>query len=132
VLIAGVMKLDAAGRVIVAIDGVPTAFNGGTPVTASGAVAMASGAPETFLGSLGYVSDGAICARQVVPADPSGQGGFARDSAGGLAIAVSEPIAAYIAGIPVVADGRVAVSLEGPPPVNTSGFDAGYESSAFH
>jgi hypothetical protein len=129
-LIAGVMKLDAAGRVIAAVDGVPVAFNGGTPVTASGAIAAASTNPEVFLGSIGYITDGAICARNV--AGQAGPGGFARDSAGGLAYALTEPIAAYIAGIPVTTDGRIAISLEGPPPVNTSGFDNGFDQTAFH
>ena len=131
-LTAGCMKLDAAGRVIIAIDGVPVAFNGGTPVTASGAMAAAAGSPDVFLASFGYVIDGAICARNIAPANPSGQGGFGRDSAGGLTFATLEPIASYIAGIPVTSDGRIAVTLEGPPPVNTSGFDTGFDQTAFH
>jgi hypothetical protein len=129
-LTAGCMKLDAAGRVIIAVDGVPVAFNGGTPTTESGAMAAASGDPEVFLASLPYVNTGGICARDV-PGEV-GQGGFARDSVGGLAFATAEPIAGYIAGIPVTADGRIAVSLEGPPPVNTSGFDNGFDQTAFH
>jgi hypothetical protein len=131
-LTAGCMKLDAAGRVIITVDGVPVAFNGGTPITASGAMAAASANPEVFLASLPYVNNGAICARAVVPAGSGWSGGFARDSAGGLAFATAEPIAGYIAGIPVTADGRIAVSLEGPPPVNTSGFDNGFDQTAFH
>lgn len=131
-LTAGCMKLDAAGRVLIAIDGVPVAFNGGTPVTESGAMAAASGNPEVFLASFGYVTDGAICARNIVPVS-EGYGGFGRDSAGGLTFATAEPIASYIAGIPVTADGRIAVTVEGPPPpVNTSGFTSGFDETAFH
>jgi hypothetical protein len=125
------MKFDAGGRVIISVEVPPVAFNGGTPITESGAISFASADPQVFLGSLGYVNAGAICARAVLPAS-DGQGGFGRDAAGGLAIATSEPIVGYIAGIPIVADGRIAVSIEGPPPPNTSGFTNGFDATAFH
>jgi hypothetical protein len=69
-----------------------------------------------------------ICTREIVP--QSYEGGLGRDSVGRLALALLEPIAGFIAGIPVVADGRVAVAFDGPPP-NIHAFDNGFDQQAF-
>lgn len=126
---AGCMRFSPEGRVYVTLLALPVAFNGGTPTAANGAVAVTQDDPEVFLGGFGYRGDDRICGREILPSGDY-QGGLARDSAGGLALALTEPIESYIAGIPVVADGRVAVAILDPP-LQPSGFDQGFDDSAF-
>lgn len=128
-LISGVLKFDAGGRVIIAPLSPVVAFNGGTPISDTGALSGSVLDPSLYLASLGYRTGGSICAREA-PASGNDQGGLARDSVGALALALVEPIVGYIAGIPIVADGRMAVTFESPPPV-VGGFDVGFDQAAF-
>lgn len=125
---AGCMRFSPSGRIIVSLDGPVINFNGGTPTNVVGAVVVEDNPPDVFLGGYGFKNQGPICARAGI-GDGSDYGGLARDSAGQLALATSEPITSYIAGMPVVADGRLAVEFEVPPPTNRGfnfGFDGGF------
>ena len=125
---AGCLSYNAEGRVLVSV-GVPVInFNGGTPIAADGSVVVAEADPDVFLIGLGYKADGTICARDTSSISGYG-GGLARDSVGGLALALTGPITDYTAGIPLVDDGRVAVAFTGVPPAfdgYTNGFSDGF------
>lgn len=126
-LIAGVMRFNAEGRVLISVGNPVVGFNGGTPVDEDGFVVTSVPPPDAYLGGLGYLESDDICARSSLPAFFSGP--FAMDSAGALALALTEPISHYVAGIPFVADGRVAVAFSGPPDFHA--FDSGFNQQAF-
>lgn len=127
-LTAGCVRFNAAGRVIISLSGPVVAFNGGTPVNIDGAIVVEDNPPDAYVGGFGFKANQPICARQGL-GNGTYIGGFARDSVGGLALALDEPITGYIAGIPVVADGRVAVVFEGPiPPIDTGAFSNGFSN----
>lgn len=125
-LIAGVLRFSATGRVLITTSLPGLNFNGGTPISETGALAASAADPESFLAGLGY-DENRLCAREgVIDGD---QGGLARTGVGSLALALTEPITGYIAGLPVTADGRLAVEFETPP--ETSAFTDGFDQQAF-
>lgn len=130
-LTAGVLKLNAEGRVLIALDSVMTDFNGGSPLRADGLLLGADAAvPEVYIEGFGYLGSGAICVRALPPLG----GGLIdplRDEIGNLALALTEPIVGFTAGCPIVADGRLACALAGPPPLNLSAFTGGFQTNAF-
>lgn len=127
-LVSGCLSFGATGRVLVDLVNPPLYFNGGTPIASTGGVAVSLEDPDNFVSGIGYESPGDLCVRDQVPAYHSS--GFGRTAAGGLALDTTNPIVGYVYGIPVTADGRVAVEIIGPPP-NLSGFTDGFESTAF-
>lgn len=125
-LIAGVLRFSATGRVLITASLPGRDFNGGTPIAETGALAASAGDPETFLAGIGY-DESRLCAREgTIVGD---YGGLARTGVGSLALALTEPIAGYIAGLPVTADGRLAVEFDDPP--ESSAFTDGFDQAAF-
>lgn len=125
-LIAGVLRFSATGRVLIASGEPGVDFNGGTPVSGSGVLAGTAADPNAFLAGLGY-EETRLCAREG-PVDGE-TGGLARTGVGSLALALTEPITHYLAGLPLVADGRLAVELVAP--VVTSAFTNGFDQLAY-
>lgn len=127
-LTAGVLRFNAAGRVVCTGEDPPVDFSGGVPLSASGAVCLSPSTPDLFLGGIGYRNSTRLCGA-VAPLVPGDQP-LARDAVGGLALAETEPITHYYAGIPLVADGRVAVFLEDP--IFVSAFSLAYDDLAYN
>lgn len=128
-LISGCLKLGLTGRVLVDLTNPAVTFNGGTPIAITGGVATTIDDPENFLSGIGYIDNGKLCVRDGV-ADGVPSGGLGKTEIGSLALDLTGPITNYIAGIPITDTGRVAVEVIGTPP-NLSGFDLGFESTAF-
>lgn len=126
---AGILRFSPEGRVVCTGEGAPVAFSGGVPVDATGALCISPSTPDIFLGGLGYRTSTRLCAG-INPLAPNNNQPLGRDSVGGLALAETEPIAFYYAGIPLVADGRVAVFLE--TPIFISAFSLGYDQNAYN
>lgn len=126
-LVAGVLRFSATGRVLIS-SGLPGLnFNGGTPITADNTLAGTAADPNTYVAGLGY-EETRLCAREGA-VDGTLGGVFARTGIGSLALALTEPITHYIAGLPVTEDGRLAVELV--EPVISSAFSNGFDQSAF-
>lgn len=126
-LVSGVLKFGATGRVICDGEGVPVDFCGGVPLDINGSVCISPSTPDLYLAGIGYRTSTRICAGTGVPSNFDGP--FPRDAVGGLSLAETGPIVGYYAGIPFVADGRIAVELLNPPPV--SAFSFAYDDLAF-
>lgn len=125
---AGVMRFSPNGRVVVSDSTPPVVFSGGVPLDAAGAVCISPTAPDLYLAGLGYRTSTRLCAgvSPLISGPPSPLG---RDAVGGLALADTGPIAYYYAGIPLVADGRVAVFFDSPPLV--SEFSLAFDQNAY-
>lgn len=118
-LVAGVLKFDAQGRIIVS-GAPPVTFNGGTPIAADGSLAAAIDVvPHVFIGGIGYTHRGRIC-NSSSPLIPPG--GVLTNELGQLAVDTSPPVLSY-AGLPITAAGRLSVSSVAP---STTGFDDGF------
>lgn len=128
-LTAGVLRFNAAGRVVCTGEDPPVDFSGGVPLSATGAVCISPSAPDLFLGGLGYRNSTRLCAG-ISPVIPNPDNPLGRDSVGGLALAETEPITNYWCGIPLTADGRVAVFLEDP--IFVSAFSLAYDDLAYN
>lgn len=103
-LTAGCLRFNAAGRVVsVPVGGVVVNFNGGTPTTSDGSLALSSQTPEAYLGGMGYRLDGKLCDTAV-------------DAAGA--------IVSHNGGIPYTAAGKIAVGAG--PPVLLGAFSDGF------
>lgn len=126
-LVSGVLKFGATGRVICDGEGVPRDFCGGVPLDINGSVCISPSTPDLYLAGIGYRTSTRICAGVGISA--GFEGPFARDASGGLALAEADPIVGYYAGIPYTADGRIAVEILNPPPV--SAFSFAYDDLAF-
>jgi hypothetical protein len=124
-LIAGVLKFDEQGRIILSA-GPAIDFNGGTPIAADGGLAtLADGEPDVFLGGIGYMAPGAITdnANPLIPG-----GGVFRNGLGQIRISFDPP-AYYYAGLPLTADGHLSVSGGVPPPVDLGAYDSGFDNA---
>lgn len=123
-LIAGVLKFDPQGRIIASALP-PVDFNGGTPIAADGGLAAAPGAdPDVLLAAIGYLNNGAITDSD----NPLvGHGGPLTNPSGQLRISNGLP-AYYYAGLPLTADGFLAISPGAPPP-DIGAFDDGFDNS---
>jgi hypothetical protein len=108
-------------------DPVAVDFNGGTPTTATGSLAGSFGNPVSYTAGFGYTAGGNICARDVVP--DGFNGGIGRSSNGSIAFAVDPAIVGYTAGVPITADGRLAIEFEGPPPDLQGAYDSSFDNA---
>jgi hypothetical protein len=125
-LIAGVLKFDPQGRIILSA-GPPLDFNGGTPVGADGGLAAAAGAaPDVLLAAIGYLNDGSITDSDnpLVP-----QGGPISNEQGSLRISHDLPVYWY-AGLPLTAGGFLSIS-DGivPPVIGPGAYDQGFNNA---
>lgn len=125
---AGVLRFSPEGRVVCTGEDPPVFFSGGVPTSATGAVCISPSTPDIFLEGLGYRNSLRLCAG-VSPVIENPNQPLARDAVGGLALAEAEPIVQYYCGIPLTADGRVAVFLEDP--IFVSAFSLAYDDLAF-
>lgn len=92
--------------------GVPTDFNGGTPILVSGGVNLLCGsnaAPVLYLGGLPYFSDGGLTATQVNPI-ASHSGGIPISANGEVAVDAVSAISFYNNGLPYCANGKLAIA----------------------
>lgn len=124
---AGCLRFTASGRVACTGLGVPVFFSGGVPVDITGAVCFSPSTQDLYLAGIGYRTSTRICG-DLGPLSGF-EGPFARSANGGLALAALEPITNYYAGIPLVADGRVAVEFE--TPIVPSAFSFAFDDDAF-
>lgn len=124
-LIAGILKFDAQGRIVIG-TGESVDFNGGTPIAADGTLASAVDvAPETFLAGIGYLGDRITNSNNpLLPPE-----GPVTNGDGQLAVDTGLP-AYWYAGLPFTAGGRLSVSPGGPPP-DLGEFDLGFDQQAF-
>lgn len=125
-LIAGVLKFDAQGRIILSA-GPPVDFNGGTPIGADGGLAAAGGAdPALYFAAIGYLDNGAITDSDnpLVP-----QGGLLTNELGQVRISFDLPVLWY-AGLPLTAEGFLSISDGIAPVIGPGAFDQGF-SNAF-
>jgi hypothetical protein len=102
---AGVLTL-VDGRVKTSAD-LARSFNGGTPITEDGSLAVINAPPAFFVGGLGYSVDGALCVKEDAPA--SFVGGLGVNADGQLCIALTEPVATFVAGLPTTPSGLLAI-----------------------
>lgn len=126
---AGVLRFSPEGRVVCTGEGSPVIFSGGVPLDITGAVCVSPSAPDLFLEGLGYRNSTRLCAG-VSPVISNPDNALGRDAVGGLALAETEPITQYYCGLPLTADGRVAVFLEAP--IFVSAFSLAYDDLAFN
>ena len=120
------LKFDAEGRVILSLEDTID-FNGGTPVAADGGLAGApDGTPDTFLGGIGYLNSGNLTDSSSPLLPP---GGILTGNNGQVRVSTALPTHWY-AGLPMTADGRLAVSPGITPPVDLGAFDQAF-SNAF-
>jgi hypothetical protein len=123
-LISGVLKFDPEGRIIASSDP-PVDFNGGTPIAADGGLAAAGGAAaEIYFAAIGYLNDGTLTDSTSPLLGP----GPITNSDGQIRISNALP-AFYYAGLPITADGRLAISPGSGPPVDPGEFDFGFDNS---
>jgi hypothetical protein len=126
-LIAGVLKFDPQGRIILSA-GPPIDFNGGTPIGADGGLAAAvEGAdPNLYFAAIGYLDNGAITDSDnpLVP----GHGVLTNDQ-GQVRISHDLPVYWY-AGLPLTAEGFLSIS-DGiiPPVIGPGAFDQGFNNA---
>jgi len=125
-LIAGVLKFDPQGRIILSA-GPPVDFNGGTPIGADGGLSAAGGAdPALYFASIGYLDDGSITDSDnpLVP-----QGGLLTNELGQIRISFDLPVYWY-AGLPLTAEGFLSIS-DGivPPVIGPGAFDQGFNNA---
>lgn len=125
-LTAGVLKLDAQGRIIISA-GPPVDFNGGTPIAADGGLATdAGGTADLFLAAIGYTNVGRLTDSN----NPLiGPGGPITNENGSLRVSFDPP-AMYYAGLPLTADGHLSIS-DGiiPPVIGPGAFDQGFDNA---
>lgn len=106
-LIAGVLKFDLQGRIILG-TGPALNFNGGTPITASGGLAAVAGAnPQLHFAAIGYLADGRITDSTSPLVTPGG--GVVTNELGQIRISNDLPVYWY-AGLPLTAQGYLSVS----------------------
>ena len=125
-LIAGVLKFDPQGRIILSA-GPPVDFNGGTPIGADGGLAAAAGSdPALYFASIGYLDDGSITDSDnpLVPGV-----GPLTNGLGQIRISTDPPVYWY-AGLPLTAEGFLSIS-DGiiPPVVGPGAFDQGFDNA---
>jgi len=126
VLVAGVLKLDPQGRVILSTLP-PLYFNGGTPIAADGGLSsLAGGTPDVYLGGIGYTAPAKLTDSNNPLIAP---GGPVTNRDGQLRISTAPPTQWY-AGLPLTAEGFLSVSDGGPPPEGPGAYDQGF-SNAF-
>ena len=125
-LIAGVLKFDPQGRIILSA-GPPVDSNGGTPVGADGGLSAAAGSdPALYFASIGYLDDGSITDSDspLVAA-----GGPLTNALGQIRISFDLPVYWY-AGLPLTAEGFLSIS-DGvvPPVIGPGAFDLGFNNA---
>jgi hypothetical protein len=125
-LIAGVLKFDPQGRIIISTSP-PVNFNGGTPVAADGGLStLAGGDAQVFVAAIGYTEEGKITDSDnpLVP----GAGPLTNDQ-GQIRISFGLP-AMYYAGLPLTAEGFLAIS-DGivPPVIGPGAYDQGFDNA---
>jgi len=122
-LVAGLLKFDPEGRVILSTE-LPVDFNGGTPIAADGGLSSEPGGlPDNFLGGIGYTSPG-----QLTDSDNPlivGEGPVT-DPTGSLRVSNNLPVFWY-AGLPLDGEGRLCISPGIVPPVDLGEFDFGFD-----
>jgi hypothetical protein len=124
-LTAGVLSFDPEGRIILSADP-PLNFNGGTPIAADGGLAAAGGAlPDLLLAAIGYLADGTLTDSDnpLVP-----QGGLLTNRDGQIRISTGLPTLWY-AGLPLTAEGFLAVSPGIVPPVDLGAYDSSFDNA---
>jgi hypothetical protein len=125
-LIAGVLKFDPQGRIILSA-GPPLDFNGGTPIGADGGLSAAAGAtPNLFLAAIGYLTNGALTDSDN-PLTP--HSAPITNDQGQVRISFGLP-AYYYAGLPLTAEGFLSIS-DGvvPPVIGPGAFDQGFDNA---
>jgi hypothetical protein len=125
-LIAGVLKFDSQGRIILSA-GPPVDFNGGTPVGADGGLAAAAGSsPDLLLAGIGYLDNGAITDSDNPLVGPAGP---VTNELGQIRISFDPP-AYWYAGLPLTAEGFLSIS-DGiiPPVIGPGAFDQGFDNA---
>jgi hypothetical protein len=125
-LIAGVLKFDPQGRIILSA-GPPVDFNGGTPIGLDGGLSAAAGSdPTLYFASIGYLDDGSITDSDnpLVPAN-----GVLTNDLGQVRISFDLPVYWY-AGLPLTAEGFLSIS-DGivPPVIGPGAFDQGFNNA---
>jgi len=125
-LIAGVLKFDPQGRIILSA-GPPVDFNGGTPIGADGGLVAAPGAfPDVMLAAIGYLNDGSLTDSDnpLVPHTAP-----ITNENGQLRISFDLP-AYYYAGLPLTAEGFLSIS-DGiiPPVIGPGAYDQGFDNA---
>jgi len=124
-LIAGVLKFDPEGRIILSANPVHD-FNGGTPIAEDGGLATSAGAnPQIHLAAIGYLNDGRVTDSDN-PLTP--RGGPITGGLGQIRISTGLPVMWY-AGLPLTAERFLAVHPTGPHPVDHGAFDTGYDNA---
>jgi len=124
-LIAGVLKFDPEGRIILS-SGPAVDFNGGTPIGADGGLAAAAGFdPDVHLGGIGYLDDGQITDSDNPLVGPTGP---VTNGLGQIRISTGLP-AMWYAGLPLTAEGFLAVSPGVIPPPDLGAFDDSFDPS---
>jgi hypothetical protein len=124
-LIAGVLRFDAQGRIIISA-GPPVDFNGGTPIAADGGLAADSvGLPNIFLAAIGYTAEG----RLTDDANPLvAPGGPITNENGSVRIS-TDPPALWYAGLPLTAEGFLSISDGIDPVIGPGAYDQGFDNA---
>jgi hypothetical protein len=124
-LIAGILQFDDQGRILVALP--PSVdFNGGTPTTLEGFLAVDTDAdPDVFLAGIGYMDNGNVVDTDTA-LDP-GSGPLTNQR--GQIRAGSGAPAYWYAGLPFTIDGHLSIA-QANPPVDTGAFSNAF-SNAF-
>jgi len=105
-------------------------FNGGTPLSTLQEVVTTTVAPVTRNGGLGYTNAGALCIDTAGAIAGYAQGGMPVTAAGNLCVSVNQAVAAWNAGIPFDATGRVAFATASGF-LNLHAFDLSFDNAAF-
>jgi len=119
------LKFDPEGRVILT-TAEAVYFNGGTPIALDGGLAGTGGAlPDAFLGGIGYTNIERLTDSDnpLVPGE-----GPLTNRDGQVRISTDLPTHWY-AGLPITAEGFLAVSPGVVPPVDLGAFNNSFDNS---
>ncbi len=109
-LTAGMLRYNAAGRVMVSAAAPQQFGDGATPLRNDGALCLANVNPGFYFGGIGLSASGALSATNVGPV-AGYMRGIPFNAAGRMIIAATEPIAFYLAGTPRAANGAICVGV---------------------
>lgn len=104
----GVLAFDSGGRIRVSTSALADHFNGGTPTSNTGELAVRTTAPVRWLAGLGYDAAGCLCVADG-GTPTSYVGGLGVTAAGALCVSGSNAVARAVSGLPVDSLGRLCV-----------------------